>query len=178
MHQYGMFLPLSPLCIPVFIVCQTQCSTPVHHVCISVTSRFFQVFHTPLFWRSGIATRFCCPASNPAVPSCLYLFIGVVTSFTINTNFAVWILGMHFYWDRGSTSFLFFSFLEKERLRHTERHGEREGEKVPWIRGWQRSPRAFNSEFLTYVLLWTKSKYLHNGTQVKDSFNSSLSISL
>jgi len=103
MHQCEMFLPLSPLCIPVFIVCQTQCSTSVHHVCISVTSRFFQVFHTPLFWRSGIAARFCCPASNPAVPSCLYLFIGVVTSFAINTNFAVWILGMHFYWDRGST---------------------------------------------------------------------------
>ena len=105
MHQCGMFLPLSPLCISVFIVCQTQCSTPVHHVCISVTSRFFQVFHTPLFWRSGIAARFCCPASNPTVPSCLYLFIRVVTSFAINTNFAVWILGMHFYWDRGSSRF-------------------------------------------------------------------------
>jgi len=116
MHQCGMFLPLSPLCILVFIVCQTQCSTPVHHVCISVTSRFFQVFHTPLFWCSGIAARFCCPASNPAVPSCLYLFIGVVTSFAINTNFAVWILGMHFYWDRGSTSFLFFSFLFWKRI--------------------------------------------------------------
>ena len=110
MHQYGMFLPLSPLCIPVFIVCQTQCSTPVHHVCISVTSRFFQIFHTPLFWRSGIAARFCCPTSNPAVTNCLYLFIGVVTSFTINTNFAVWILGMHFYWDRGSMLLVKFCF--------------------------------------------------------------------
>ena len=130
MHQCGMFLSLSLLCIPVFIVCQTQCTTPVHHVCISVTSRFFQVFHTPLFWRSGIAARFCCPASNSAVPSCLYLFIRVVTSFAINTNFAVWILGMHFYWDRGSMLLVKFCFhftlnfidsIKMERLKFKKR---------------------------------------------------------